>query len=152
LLGELPLGSGLQYIFISIVPSHSPTPSSFGNTTNDSTHERTEILVEKMSSILTAKSESDPHLKSLRTAGGLPGKAGRAADGGGPGHAAKVGGACCGVSPRGAATLARRQPAAATRTPRPSPAANRPPRTPLVANRKARTPNRREQPARVTPS
>jgi hypothetical protein len=34
-------------------------------------------------------------------AGGLPGKAGRAAAGGGPGRAAKVGGACCSVSPRG---------------------------------------------------
>jgi hypothetical protein len=34
-------------------------------------------------------------------AGELPGKAGRAADGGGPGRVAKVGGACCGVSPRG---------------------------------------------------
>jgi hypothetical protein len=35
-------------------------------------------------------------------AGGLPGKAGRSAGGGGPERAAKVGGACCGVSLRGA--------------------------------------------------
>jgi hypothetical protein len=40
--------------------------------------------------------------------GALPGKVGWAADGGGPRRTAKVGGACCGVSPSGARGAGRR--------------------------------------------